>query len=305
MSEYFKGKQFKKEAEDLTAKLFDENGNLRAELPPEPEPTPEPKPTPEPEPAPTPEPTPEPKPEPKAEDPDKKYKDAVKAMNEAQRKAAELEKADKERGEREASLKRQLEELLEEKKKRPAVKEPQDDLERDLPDVVEISTRKADRVKAELDPRLSEVEKELSEYKAQLKKQQEHQAALVTREEVLKSHPDFDDVVNSDGMQSWIENEAPPVFRAIYEGKIPFAAKDVVEVVNRYKSTLAAPKVTTDTPSDKAVPLKNPPSPTTKPDRLPPLTQAEIREFQNRGHNWPTAKRDEFNARLADMFSNQ
>ena len=129
MSDFNKIQRFSDEAKELERQLFDEEGNLRSEplttSEPEPDPEPaEPEATQEVEVAPLPH-------EPTAEE--KKYKDAVKAMNEAQRESAELKKAQKAQEEKQKELEARLTEILEDKKREAAkvFEEPEDDLEAD------------------------------------------------------------------------------------------------------------------------------------------------------------------------------
>lgn len=301
---YNRQKEFADKSKELERQLFDEQGNLRQEplTTPEPEPTPEPTPEPEPEPTPGPDPVPEPTPEPTVEE--KKYKDAVKAMNEAQREAAELRKAQKDQADKQAELEKRLNEILESKKKEPPKPvEPEDDLEQDLPDVAKIAERKVQKARAELEARLAEFDQRLAAEEAIRKQKADEQAGMMIVQDVLKVHPDYPEIVNSDALKTWIENDAPPLYKAVYEGKVAATARDIVEVINQYKSTLTPPKVTSDKPSDKTAPVKTPVNPTTKPNKPAPLTQAEIIEFQNRGHRWSKEQRDEFNKRLEAMFS--
>ena len=303
MSDYNKAKQFADEAKELERQLFDEDGNRRET----PEPTPEPvvEPVPEkveekkPEPV-EPEPV-KPDPEVVAED---KYKAAVKAMNEAQRETADLRKAQKDRDAKQVELETRLNDIAEAQKREASkVIEPEDDLEFDLPDVAKIADRKANKVREALDPRLSDIEKKLERFEAQQKQNADETAALTMRQDVIKTHPDFDEVVNSEAMQAWVNTEAPPMYKAIYDGSIPFTAKDVVEVVNRFKATLGTVAQVADVPSDKAAPVKTSSNPTSKGNTPQPLTEQEIVEFKNKQHLLPQAKKDEFNARLASMFS--
>jgi len=306
MTVHFKAKQFAEEAKELERQLFDEEGNLREQTvaTSEPEAPTEPAATPEPttEVVDPPEVVPEPaKPDPKVVD-EEKYKAAVKAMNEAQRDAAELRKAQKDQEAKQAELEQRLNELVEERKRPEPTFEFEDELERDLPDVVKISERKA---KQALDPiarELEDIKKWRKEQETKAQKQAEESASVLMREEVLKAHQDFDEVVNSEAMQAWINSEAPPIYKAIYDGSIPFTAKDVVQVVNHFKSTLVPAKVVADKPSDKSS-VKTHVTPTTTANKPAALSPAEIKEFQQQGHRWPADKRAEFNARLEAMFS--
>lgn len=299
-------KKFSDEAKEAERRMFDDEGNLRMELLPESDPVKpsgpvaeEPKVEAE---VPT-EAQPEPvKPDPKIVEEDK-YKSAVKAMNEAQREAADLRKSQKDQADKHTELEARLNAVIEERKKDAAKVHPADDLERDLPDVVEISERKANRVQEVLDPRITKLEKQLDEFNAERKKSSEERASVLMREEVLKAHSDFDTVVNSEEMNAWINSEAPPIYKSIYEGGIPFTAKDVIQVVNHYKSTLAPTKVVSDTPNDKVAAVKTVVTPSSKGNKPAPVTDSEMQEFTQSGHRWDSKRKEVFNERLNAMFS--
>ncbi len=283
-----KREEIANKVKELESQLFDEQGNLKVETPTE-EPAPEPEAV-ETEPAP---------PEPVVEE--KKYKDAVKAMNEAQREAAELRKAQKAQEERQAELEKRLNEILAQKVE-PPKPEPEDELESDLPDVVKIAEKKARKVRDEVLSQLEEIKRRQEALEKVRQEEADKQAGLTIIQEVTKRHPDYHEVVNSDGLRGWLESEAPPIYRSIYEGKVPATAADISAVLDHYKSTLAPPKVVADKPSDKKAPVNTPPTPSTKPNKPAPPTTDEIIEFQNRGHHWSKEKRDDFNARLEAMF---
>jgi hypothetical protein len=239
-------------------------------------------------------------------DEDKKYKDAVKAMNEAQREAAELRKAQKEQADRQAELEQRLNEILKAKEKEkelPKPMEPEDDLEQDLPEVTKIAERKARKVQAELEARIAEIDKRLAAEEKIQKQKADEQAGLMIVQEVMKAHPDYQEVANSEGLKNWVEAEdTPPLFKAVYEGKVPATARDIVEVINRYKSSLVPAKITSDKPSDKVPTVKSTPNPTTKPNKPAPLTPAEIKQYQDNVHRMSAKDKEAFDVRLKAMF---
>lgn len=286
MSDFNKAKKFSDTAKELERQLFDEQGNLRSE------PT-----TPDPEP--TPDPTPEPvtPPEPTVEE--KKYKEAVKAMNEAQRKAAEAEKRAKEQEEKQAELQKRLEEVLK-AKETPVVVEDEDDLESDLPEVTKIAERKAKKEADAVRAELAEIKKKLEAEELAQKAKADEQAGILIVQEILKSHSDYEEIANSEELKNWVENEAPPMYKSIYEGKTAATAADIVEVISRFKSTRVP---TPDKPSDTSIASKSVSVPSSKSDKPAPLSEAEIREFQNKGHRWPKEQREAFNRRLEAMFA--
>jgi hypothetical protein len=119
----------------------------------------------------------------------------------------------------------------------------------------------------------------------------------------MKAHPDYQEIANSEGLKNWVESsDTPPLFRAVYEGKVPATARDIVEVINRYKSSLVPAKVTSDKPSDKVPTVKSTPNPTTKPNKPAPLTSAEIKHYQDNVHRMSAKDKEAFDVRLKAMF---
>lgn len=238
-----------------------------------------------PAPEPAPEPQPEPSPEP-APDPDKKYKDMLKGMNEAQRKAAEAVKAKEETDKRLADLEKQYAEILEQAKKAQASAKAQPaedpDIEAlfsDLPDVAKIAKIEAERARKAVEPEIAELRKMLQEEREARAKSEKAESGRQMYQEITKAHPDYDEVVNSDEMVHWINNEAPPIYKAIFEGAVPVTAKDAIAVINAFKQTTTpTPKAAPNRPSaaEVAAPVKAPTPIATKPRTEEPMTEAEI-----------------------------
>jgi len=249
---------------------------------------PEPPPTLEPEAAPDPE-------TPKALIDEEKYKGSVKAMNEAQREAAELRKQQAKFAEEKDALEAKLNEFIRQSKERP---EPMDDLESDMPEVAQIAELKARKVRDELASQIEEINKWRRERDAEASTNRLWQA-------VLAKHPDFDDVVNSEAMVAWVYNEAPPIYRAIYDGHVPFSERDVIAVVDQFKQTLA-PKPEATRPNkpsaaDIAAPVRTSPVISLVQEE-DPVTEAEINDFMHNVQRKSPAEVAAFNAKLDRQF---
>lgn len=261
---------------------------------PEPEPEPEPSPETTPESAPEPEP-----PAPSAED--EKYKAAVRAMNEAQRKAAEAARREEEFTREKQALEAKLQEALEraERIAEAAKAQPaeEDDLESDMPEVARIAERKAKKALTPLEQRLADIEKKLEEERTRNKELEKQTRAEMLYKEVKQTHPDYEDLVASDDMQAWINTEAPPIYKAIFEGSVPMTARDAIAVLNAFKATRPAPKTAT-APTDTKAPVKAPPAINTQPQTKKLPTEAEMVTFSRNIHRMTPEQIAEFEARL-------
>ena len=236
-----------------------------------------------------PEPTPNPVPveEPKVVD-ESKYKAAVKAMNEAQRKAAEAAKREEELAKREAELETRLRNLSAPPKP-TAQPEPEDDLEQDLPEVAKIAERKARKAVSTVESRIEQLEKQLKEERELRVKMASEDASVKMLSQIRAAHPDYDEMVNSDEMVAWVNNDAPPIYKAIFDGTIPFQARDAIAVLDAYKSTLTPktkPQVSKTSPSaaEIAAPVKTNTQIATKMNTEEPPTAKELEWFMHNSH---------------------
>lgn len=255
--------------------------------------------------------TPDPVPEPN--DLEKKYKDSLKGMNEAQRKAAEAAKIAEEANRRAQEAEDRLKEILEDAKKpkEPTKVEPVDDdleeLERDLPEVAKIVKRNAERVKSELERRLADFEKWKNAQEERVKLTEQETLARTIYSEVSKIHPDYEQVVNSDEMVAWINNEAPPIFRAIFDGSVPSTAKDRILVLDAFKqSTTPAKKVVTaSTPgaAEIAAPVKTNTQISTKPKSDEPLTEKDLDYFMHNSHKMSAEELAKWESRISSALT--
>ena len=260
----------------------------------------EPASTPEPEPEPTPEPTAEPAPEEQPNAQEDKYKAAVKAMNEAQRKAAEASKREEEFVKRQQEMEAKLNEALEKLSKRPEPEEAQDELETDMPEVARLAELKAKRVLSPLEQKMSAIEAQLKALEEVRKQQETELNAKSMLSEIRKAHPDYDQVVNSDEMVAWINNDAPPIYKAIFDGSVNFTARDAIAVLNAYKSTTTpTPAKPTPSAAEFAAPIKNNPNIASKPQTGKPLTAKELDWFMHNSHKLNQTELAEWDARLS------
>lgn len=285
--------------EEPVAEVAAEPSKVEPETPAEPvaEPAPEPTPAPEPPPVPT--------EEPKVVD-ESKYKAAVKAMNEAQRKAAEAAKREEELAKREAELEARLRELT--APPRPTrVEEPEDDLEADLPEVARIAERKARKALTPYEQRLEQLEKQLKEERESRLKMAQEDERVKMLSQIKTAHPDYDELVNSDEMVAWVNNDAPPIYRAIFEGSIPFQARDAIAVLDAYKSTLTPTKpqaqVSRAVPSaaEIAAPVKTNTQIATKMNTEEPPTPKELDWFMHNSHKLSAEELAKWDRRLSAL----
>lgn len=177
---------------------------------------------------------------------EKQYKSAVKAMNEAQRKAAETEKLLKKQAEENEIFKAELE-AIKQKMSQPAlengvslVSQALDKWKEEYPDTVNMNLETANAVKQEvkqlIDSRLYSVEEQLKKSRAE----QEHFKLLeqirLRDEKIKQHHSDYDDVRLSDDFKTWVYGEAPSIYQGVYEGTIPFNDRDAVKIMDDFKA---------------------------------------------------------------------
>lgn len=307
-----KAEEFQKAAEEEERKFREmfEKGDEAEPAPADPTPVETPAedaPVDEPEPTPgpsdTPEPTPTPAEEIKVVD-ENKYKAAVKAMNEAQRKAAEAAKREEEFQKREAELEAKLKELSAPKPVQ-RVEEPEDELETDLPEVVKIAERKARKAIAPLEEQVAELRKALKEERESRSRAAAEDASAKMLTQIKSAHPDYDDVIQSDEMVAWINNDAPPIYKAIYEGSIPFQARDAIAVLDAYKQTLTPVKAKVSKVSPGAAEIAAPVRTNTqiapKANVIEPPTAKEMDWFMHNSHKLSQAELAEWDRRLSAL----
>lgn len=266
----------------------------------------QPEPAPEQEQPSTPEPTPEP-------EPDKKYKDLLKGMNEAQRKAAEASKAKEETEKRLADLEKSYQEILEKaKKEKESTKVyPVDDPEisalfDDLPDVARIARIEAERARKSFEPEIAELRKMLQDERDARSKSEKDESGRKMYQDIQKAHPDYDEVVNSEEMIHWINNQAPPIFKAIFEGAVPTTAIDAITVLDAFK---LASKPKTNAPvanrpgaAEVAAPVKTSTPITTKAHTDEGMDEVEIEKAMKNIHRMSPEEIAVLEKRIGLMF---
>lgn len=228
-----------------------------------------------------------------------KYKASVKAMNEAQREAANLRKQQEQIAKEKDELQQKLDDFIRQSKQRP-VEAPDDDLEIDMPEVAKIAERKALQAERRLEEKLAEINKWKEDFtRTQLEREAESSKTRF-RQSVLAAHPDFDEVVNSDEMVAWVNNEAPPIFKSIYDGSVPFSERDVIAVVSQFKQAHAPKAQAHSKPNaaDIAAPVRTSPVISTNAEEDRPITEAELNDFMHNAQRKTPAEMDDFNRRL-------
>jgi len=176
-----------------------------------------------------------------------RYKSAVKAMNEAQRKAAEREKEI-------ARMEKEKDELISQLQRTPIynpIQPLEDDSvtnldqalsewESELPDTTRIVKTATEAVRKDLSRMFQEkfltVEHQLEEQKKEKELIKMQESVRLRDERVKAVHPDYDDIRFSDDFKSWIYGDAPSIYKAVYEGKISFDDRDASKVIEDFKS---------------------------------------------------------------------
>lgn len=272
MSAFNKLKEFEEKAELAEKELLEASKEEADPLPPETEPDPA---------------TTEPPTETPAENEwEKKYKDALKGMNEAQRKAADAAKVAEEAAKKNAELEAKVKEALERAQKIQETSkvepEVEDELEAEMPEVVKIADRKARKAVTPLEARLEAMEKRLEAEKEFRQKMEAENYSRQMVKDIVTVHPDYHDVANSEEMTAWINNEAPPIYRAIFEGKIQFTAKDAIAVIDAFKATQVKQ---TAKPGAAEMGVNTKPSGVaTQKTPEKPLTEKELTWFMHNSH---------------------
>ena len=178
--------------------------------------------------------------------PEKQYRSAVKAMNDAQRKAADAEKLLKQQVAEHERFKIELEAIKQQVNqplREDSVSLVDQALEKwkdEYPDTVNMNLQTANAVKQEvqqmMDSRFFGVEEQLKKSRAE----QEHFKVLeqvrLRDEKIKQHHNDYDDVRLSDDFKTWVYGEAPSMYQGVYEGTIPFDDRDAVKIVSDFKA---------------------------------------------------------------------
>ena len=233
---------------------------------------------------------------------EEKYKAAVKAMNEAQRKAAEATKREEEFLKRQQETEARLQEVMEElsRRKQEAEQDDPDDLESDMPEVARLAESKARKYVTPLEKKLDEMGKQLQAWEDYRKQQDAETRAQSMLKEIKDVHPDYDQVVNSDEMVNWINNDAPPIYKQIFDGSVTFTAKDAIAVLDAYKHTTTPTKAkATPSAAEIAAPVRVNTPISNKPQVDAPITAKEIDWFMHNSHKLSSSELAEWDRRLS------
>jgi hypothetical protein len=251
-----------------------------------------------------------------------KYKSAVKAMNAAQKERSEYEKTLKDILEQNESIKRELEDIRNQKVSNvdtdnlselfnmDTTNDEVSDWEAEFPKTARIAEKKALVVKNELNNKFKTVEDQVNTIKAELDESKIRKQINERDEQIKQVHPDFDDVRLSDEFKEWIYGSAPSIYRGVYEGTIPFDVNDVIKVFDDYK--LSTNKTTVPTTVKKVAPaemrVKTSPSVSSnmRLENVEELTEVDfMRISQNIHRVKDPVKRAELMKKADNFFSKQ
>jgi len=195
--------------------------------------------------------------------PEKQYRSAVKAMNEAQRTAAEIRRQRDEEAAQKENLLKELERLNSQKvSKKVEVEESDSYFDKLLGE----DNQSTDSVIS--DEKTSLLEKKLLSVEEQLQAQKEERELIKAQEQIRlrderikKHHTDYDDIRFSDDFKAWIYGDAPSLYKQVYEGTVNFDDTDAIKVISDYK-TFKTPAAKSSKPKVGAaeVGVKNNPS---------------------------------------------
>lgn len=176
-----------------------------------------------------------------------RYKSAVKAMNEAQRKAADKEKMLAQLEKEKEEYRLRLEQLSQNRETSFSGQQDVSDSdqaswsqwEEELPDTTKIVRAATEAVRKDLNrafqEKFSTVEQQLNEQKQEKELFKMQEIVRLRDERVKTVHSDYDDIRFSDDFKSWIYGDAPSIYKAVYEGTVSFDDRDAAKVIEDYK----------------------------------------------------------------------
>lgn len=178
---------------------------------------------------------------------EKQYKSAVKAMNEAQRKAADAERLLKQQTEEHEKFKQELLAIKQQRvqgepevEKVSSIDQALMKWQEEYPDTVNINRAASNAVKKELESmiqnKFASVDEQLNIARQEQEKVKFLEQVRLRDERVKAVHTDYDDVRLSDDFKTWIYGEAPSIYQGVYEGNISFDDKDAVKIIGDFKS---------------------------------------------------------------------
>lgn len=178
----------------------------------------------------------------------KQYRSAVKAMNEAQRKAAESQRLLDIQGEERERFKNELDSI---KLAIQSQEENQQDdyidldqvlspYEEEIPETTELMKKAVRTVQENMTKEFNQKFKTVEDHVRKQKEESETfklmEQVRLRNERVKTVHPDYDDVRLSDDFKTWVYGDAPSIYQKVYEGTIDFDETDAAKIIDDYKS---------------------------------------------------------------------
>lgn len=178
----------------------------------------------------------------------KQYKSAVKAMNEAQRKAAEAEKLLAEQAQERERYRQELENI---KLRIQSQEEDQQDdsidldqvlspYEEEIPETTELMKKAVRTVEEKMTKEFNQKFKTVEDHVRKQREEAENFKLLeqvrLRNERVKLVHPDYDDIRLSDEFKTWVYGEAPSIYQKVYEGTVDFDDSDAAKIIDDFKS---------------------------------------------------------------------
>jgi hypothetical protein len=170
--------------------------------------------------------------------PEKQYRSAVKAMNEAQRMNAETRQKLEQEAAEKANLLKELEKYKTQKVSKKADLEDTDSY---IDQLFSENNQSEESVATErnsspFEERIASVEEQLQIQKEEKEIFKLQEDIRLRDERIKKHHVDYDDIRFSDDFKAWIYGDAPSLYKQVYEGTVQFDDTDAVKVLNDYKS---------------------------------------------------------------------
>ena len=195
--------------------------------------------------------------------PEKQYRSAVKAMNEAQRNFADIRRQLEDEATQKAMLLKELETL---KTRKVSKKMDSEESDSYFDKLLGEDNQSTDNVIS--DDKTSLLEKKLLSVEEQLQSQKEERELIKVQdqirqrdERIKKHHTDYDDIRFSDDFKAWIYGDAPSLYKQVYEGTVQFDETDAVKVLSDYKVfRTPAAKLSRPKPGAAEMGVKNNPS---------------------------------------------
>jgi len=178
---------------------------------------------------------------------EKQYKSAVKAMNDAQRKAADSERQLKERAEENERFKLELQRIKSQVESGVEANSSDDNyLDKvlapyadELPETTQIIKQATRAVRDEMsrafNEKLMTVDQRINVQQEEAQRIKVLEGIRLRDERVRLQHKDYDEIRFSDEFKTWIYGEAPSMYRAVYEGTVSFDDKDASKVIDDFK----------------------------------------------------------------------